>query len=142
MTQFAKACCAGRDGAALALQEENKRSVTVSLQPREPYDAAIDACLRCASACERCAAACLDEPDAGTMARCIALAADCAAICRVAAATLAREGEFSLPTCLLCAEVCEACSEECSRYPAGHCRACAEACSACARACRSVSEQQ
>ena len=76
------------------------------------------------------------------MARCIALALDCAAICRVTAATLAREGEFSSPTGLVCAEICEACGEACGRHAAEHCRACAEACNAGARACRSVSEQQ
>lgn len=40
----------------------------------------IDACNACAVACDHCAAACLQEADVKSMARCIALDMDCAAI--------------------------------------------------------------
>ena len=76
------------------------------------------------------------------MSRCIALDIDCAALCRFASGAMARDSEFALQVCALCAEVCEECGEECGGHPADHCQACAAACKRCAMACRSMSEQQ
>lgn len=96
----------------------------------------IEACDRCASACDRCAIACLQEAQPRPLARCIALDLDCAALCRLAAAMLARDGEFSAAVCTLCAQLCEACGTECARHPMDHCQDCAAACHACAALCR------
>jgi hypothetical protein len=98
----------------------------------------IEACDACAHACDRCAASCLQEADTAKMARCIALDLECADLCRLAATTMARDGEFARQICRLCAEVCEACAQECSRHEHAHCHACAEACRTCADECRTM----
>ena len=84
----------------------------------QPWADCIEACDACARACDHCAAACLDEPDVQAMRRCIALDMDCAAICRYAAGAMARDSEFAMQMCGVCAEICEACGEECGRHPA------------------------
>ena len=101
-----------------------------------PYAACIEACNACAVACDRCAAACLGEDDPQSMARCIALDIDCAAMCAFAAGTMARDSEFARAVCGLCADVCESCADECARHPMDHCRDCAAACRDCAEQCR------
>ena len=70
------------------------------------------------------------------MAHCIALDMECAAMCRLAASSMARGSEFAKRICGLCALVCDACAEACARHDHEHCRACAAACVACAAACR------
>lgn len=105
-----------------------------------PNTTCIEACNACASACDHCAAACLGEENVADMARCIALDLDCADLCRLAASSMARDGEFARQICRLCAEVCEACGKECRQHEHAHCQACAEACDACAQACRNMAE--
>lgn len=100
--------------------------------------ACIDACNTCADACDRCATACLQEHDIAMMARCIRLDMDCTAICRLAAGWIARGSDFAQPLCRLCAQVCQACADECGRHTHGHCQRCAEACRACAAACQAM----
>jgi hypothetical protein len=101
------------------------------------YRSCIEACNACADACDHCATACLAEPDVKMMARCIALDIDCAAICRLAAGSMSRGSELAQSICGLCADVCEACGEECAKHDhMQHCRACAEACRRCAEECR------
>lgn len=97
---------------------------------------AIQACYDCAAACDHCATACLQEPDPKPMARCIALDVDCADICRISAAYMARDSEFAKMMCALCADVCEECGAECAKHQLEHCQQCAEACRRCAEACR------
>jgi hypothetical protein len=65
------------------------------------YQACIDACNACAAACDNCSTACLQEDDVKMMARCIALDMDCAAICRMAAACMARGSDFAIQLCRL-----------------------------------------
>lgn len=72
----------------------------------EKYWSCIDACNACADECDHCAIACLQEPEPKSMARCIALDIDCAAICRLAASFMARGSEFAGQICWLCAEIC------------------------------------
>ena len=103
------------------------------------YAACIEACNACADACDHCAVACLHEPDPKPMARCVELDIDCAAICRLASAYMARDSELSAAICAFCADVCETCGEECARHDKmEHCRACAEACRRCAEECRKM----
>lgn len=100
------------------------------------FKSCIDACYACAAACDHCATACLQEPDVKMMARCVALDMDCAQICRTAAACMASGSEFAKAVCALCADICQACGEECARHQMGHCQECAQACRRCADECR------
>lgn len=104
----------------------------------QPNQTCIDACNDCANACDTCAGACLREDDVKMMARCIALDIDCAQLCRLAAAVMARGGEAAGTICRACAEVCELCAAECGKHPMQHCQDCAAACRACAAECRKM----
>jgi hypothetical protein len=97
--------------------------------------ACIDACNACADACDHCASACLREPDVKAMARCIALDMDCAALCRLAPALMARGSDLARSLCAVCAQACRDCAAECSKHSMDHCQACAEACRRCADEC-------
>jgi len=100
------------------------------------YQSCIEACMRCAQECEYCGDACLHEMNVGAMADCIRLTKDCAEVCWMAAGMMRRGSRFAGAFCGLCAEVCEACGNECARHPQEHCQRCAEACMHCAEECR------
>jgi hypothetical protein len=100
------------------------------------FQSCIDACNVCADACDYCAVSCLQEPDPKMMARCIALDIDCAQICRLAAGYMARGSEVAGTICQSCAELCDACADECAKYQVRHCQECAQACRRCADECR------
>ncbi len=53
-------------------------------------EACLRACNECAAACLECASACINETDPKPMARCMALDLECADICRLAAASIAK----------------------------------------------------
>ncbi len=106
------------------------------LNPTEK--ACLQACNDCAAACLQCAAGCLRESNPKPMVRCIELDMECADICRMASAAIARAGELAKDTCRLCAQSCETCEAECARHDMDHCRRCAEACRVCAQACRGM----
>jgi len=110
------------------------------LNMHEQYQSCIQACNVCADACDHCAAACLEESDVKTMAACIRLDMDCAAICRLAASYMARGSDFAQEVCEICADVCEACGTECARHQHPHCQACAQACKRCAGECRRMGQ--
>ena len=98
-------------------------------------EACLQACNECAAACLHCATACLQEADPKPMTRCIALDLECADMCQLAAASIARGGEHMKAICALCAEVCRSCATVCGTHDMGHCKRCAEACKRCADAC-------
>ena len=50
------------------------------------------------------------------MARCIALDIDCAQVCALAAAAMARGSEHAKAICMLCANICEVCGAECAHH--------------------------
>lgn len=104
----------------------------------ETYRACIDACHACAAACDYCSAACLAEDNPKALARCIGLDTDCATVCSLAAAFMARGSPRTKLLCSVCAEVCDQCAEECERHGIDHCRQCAAACRRCAQECRRV----
>jgi hypothetical protein len=91
----------------------------------ERYQPCIQACDIYADACDYCSDACLQEDDVKMMAKCIRLDMDCAAICRMASAYMARDSTYSGAVCRLCTEVCEARGAECARQAHPHCEACA-----------------
>lgn len=102
----------------------------------QQFESCIEACNACAEACDHCAVSCLQEPDPKMMVRCIALDMDCAQICRMAAGYMARDSEMATAICQLCAEVCDACGDECAKHQMAHCQECAQACRRCADECR------
>ena len=106
--------------------------------PPQKYNACIEACSGCAVACNHCAAACLREPDVKMMSKCIALDMDCAQLCALATAMMARDSGHVRAICAVCADVCQACGDECAKHDMEHCQQCAKACHACADACRRV----
>lgn len=106
----------------------------------QQYASCIEACEQCAAACNHCSTACLQEQDVKMMARCIALDIDCAVMCQLAAAAMARASEHAQAICGLCADICEACGEECAKHQMDHCQACAEACRRCAQECRRMAQ--
>lgn len=101
----------------------------------QQYQSCIDACDACAAACDHCAVSCLQEQDVKMMARCIALDMDCAQICRMASAYMARGSEFVKAICQLCADICQTCGNECAKHQFSHCQECAQACQRCAEEC-------
>ena len=105
----------------------------------EEYASCIDQCYRCAAACDHCASACLTEENPGLMVDCIRTDLDCAAICRLAAAAMARGSDFARQICQLCAEICEQCAGICAKHDHDHCQECARACRRCAAECRTMS---
>lgn len=107
--------------------------------PHEKYQKCIDACNQCAVTCEHCAAACLQENNVSELARCIALDHNCADVCYMASKLMAGGSEFAERFCALCADVCEACGNECEKHSSmDHCKQCADACFQCAKVCREM----
>lgn len=90
----------------------------------------------CQIECEHCADACLSEENISKLSECIRLNRDCADICNLAIAYIARDSRRASSVVDLCAEICTACAEECEQHDHDHCRRCAEACRECAEACR------
>lgn len=98
----------------------------------------LEALNNCAAECNHCATACLNEVDVKMLARCIKLDIDCAAICQLTAAYVARDSEHAHHLLKECAEICEACADECEKHAKHgmeHCRVCAETCRRCAEEC-------
>ena len=106
--------------------------------PHQKYNACIEACNSCALACNHCVASCLQEQDVKMMARCIALDMDCAQICTLAAAAMARDSEHAKAICAVCADICQSCGEECAKHAMEHCQECAKACHRCVKECRKM----
>jgi len=72
------------------------------------------------------------------MAHCIANDIDCAQVCRLAAAVIARASVHASGFCSLCAQVCSACAEECGKHRMEHCQRCAQMCRNCAAGCQKM----
>ena len=110
----------------------------MSLNSNPKLESCIEACQRCAITCEHCSTACLNEDDVKMMVPCIMLDRSCAEMCALAAREMARGSMFANQTCRLCAEICQACGDECSKHQMDHCQECAEVCKECATACREM----
>lgn len=91
--------------------------------------------MECAATCDYCFSACLNEENVMMMTRCIELDRECADICRLTASILSRDSENKESYLKLCAEVCEACGDECGKHDNDHCRKCSKMCKECAEAC-------
>ena len=105
----------------------------------EKNKALIETLYNCATECSHCAMACLDEQDVKMLATCIKLNIDCADICRLTASLLSRGSDYGTHLLEECAEVCDACAEECEKYShLEHCKKCAEVCRHCAEECSAI----
>lgn len=91
----------------------------------------------CASACMECARGCLDEDEVKMLVKCIKLDLDCADICSTTARLIQRGSQVSQQQVGICADICNACGEECEKHAEKmeHCRICAELCRQCEKAC-------
>jgi hypothetical protein len=71
------------------------------------------------------------------LARCIQLDNDCKGICFLTADFVARGSEHADHLLKECAEICNACAEECEKHAhhMEHCKSCAQACRECAEVC-------
>ena len=99
----------------------------------------MDALNNCAAECNHCATACLDEQNVKMLSKCIKLDMDCAEICTLTASLIARGSAHGKHLLKECAEVCNACAEECEKHThMEHCKQCAAACRACAEICRAA----
>ncbi len=106
----------------------------------EKYQSCIDACFACAESCEYCATCCLREQDVKMLVRCIQINRDCATICLAAGTAMSRDSEYAKIACKVCADVCDACAQECEKHAdMDHCQKCAQACRKCAEECRRMS---
>ncbi|MGI4884854.1 MAG: four-helix bundle copper-binding protein [Janthinobacterium lividum] len=111
--------------------------MVISTAPRPAHHDVLDALARCVAACEHCATACLGEDDVKMMVPCIRLDRDCADICRLTAAFIARGSDHAPHILKECIEICQKCHDECAQHPHAHCQECAAACQACLEACQS-----
>lgn len=102
------------------------------------YESCIKACLRCADACNHCASSCTQEKDIHMMARCIQLDMECATICYASAQLMSLGSEMAKAVCLICADICWQCNEECSKHQTDHCQECAGMCKLCAEECQKM----
>lgn len=110
----------------------------MNVMAHQDLEKCIKACNACADACDHCSVACLEEKNVADMDDCIRLDIDCAALCRLASAFMARESMCATTLCRACAEVCNACADECEKHDHDHCKRCAKACRECATACQSM----
>src|SRR5690606_2461065 len=124
----------------LAVYRHEFSSILEMSMSHEKFQSCIDACYACATECDHCAIACLGEKDVKNMARCIRLDLDCAQICRLAAAYMARGSEFAQAVCRVCAEICEGGGTECAKHQMCHCQRCADAFRKCAEECRRMAQ--
>ena len=106
----------------------------------EKHSQLLEALNNCAAECNHCATACLSEENVKILARCIKLDMDCADICTLISRFLARGSEHAQHLLKECAEICNACAEECEKHAHhhDHCKKCAEVCRVCAEACLQV----
>jgi len=138
MTKRAKLTGRGFSALRLVLLCRIKTCFWKVTMPHQQYNACIEACNACAVACNHCATSCLHETDVKMMVKCIALDMDCAQICALAVAAMARGSAHAQAICALCADICQSCGDECVKHDMAHCQQCAEACQKCAQECRKM----
>jgi hypothetical protein len=104
------------------------------------FASCVQACDTCAVACDYCVGASLLDPHPKELARCAAMAFDCALVCRLLSGAIARRSQFTKELAMACAQVCEACATECKQHTSDHTEKCYEVCTFCAQECRKVME--
>ncbi len=136
---------------------------TAGILQNTKWQSCIDACMHCAEVCEFCATSDVKElgqtlvqvaEEAATagaasstdviqdivkmMASCAHINRECAAVCWTSAALMSMDSQFVKQFCNLCADICDACAQECERHDIDHCKRCARACRICAEECRRI----
>lgn len=104
----------------------------------DSFNASLTALNDCATYCDLCTSACLREREVEKLAHCIRETIDCAEICRVTSALLARSSDSVRDLCRACAEVCARCAAHCEGLDYDHCRACARACRRAQEECEAI----
>ncbi|MBC6699403.1 four-helix bundle copper-binding protein [Hymenobacter sp. BT190] len=104
--------------------------------PRQQH--ALNTLAICAAACDQCTAFGLTETPPAHWLRSFRLSRDCADLCRLTAAFLAREAEHTSHLLRECAELCRACADECTQFDTPQHRTCTEACRRGEDACRTA----
>jgi hypothetical protein len=124
--------------------EEPRRFVYHSMLDKTHVDC-LDACSACAAVCNEMSHHCFSHVEKGSSdkefhARGHHMAADCATICSVSAALVARQSPMMDVECTACAEACRRCAEHCekSQDSGGIAKDCARICRECERACREM----
>jgi hypothetical protein len=102
---------------------------------QDQHAACMQVCNDCAAACEHTAIACLDGLGS-TPRECIKLSQECALVCRLLSALIARDSRVSRDVALVAAKVCDLAAKECDKWQIDHCNLCAELCRNCADECR------
>jgi hypothetical protein len=109
------------------------------MSPSSPQmQSCINECLSCHRLCLETAARSLEEGGPHAAPKPITTLLDCADICQTSAAFMLRGSALHRLTCATCAEVCDACAEECARFNHAFLQRCAEACRRCADSCREM----
>ena len=90
----------------------------------------------CEAICEHMTTLLKRKPDVHIRMRQLQLLRDCADICSLTAKYVARSSTFSKITVSLCARICEACGNECAKFPDMESQHCAHVCMNCARECQ------
>ena len=103
----------------------------------------IEQCLHCHATCLETIAHCLKMGGKHAEAGHIATMQDCALMCITSVELMTRESQFHHDVCMLCAEACRKCADDCERVDANdammqecaaECHSCADACDRMARA--------
>ncbi len=101
----------------------------------EKNELLIAALQRCAATCHDLVNASLGEFPSENAGNCVRLALDCAGICELTGALLARGSSYAGPLLDICLDICAVSAEEMSRSDGPvTCRPCAAACRDCADA--------
>ena len=113
------------------------RHAMTGTQPE--LDRCIRDCLDCARSCYETISHCLGLGGAHAESGHIKALLDCAQICEMSAAFMARGSDLHAKVCAVCAEACERCAESCEKFPDDKAMIeCAQICRQAAKSCRAM----
>lgn len=97
-------------------------------------------CLACYEECTSCLPHCLAQGGKHAEQKHLILMMECAQMCETSARFMQLKGQFAYEHCQLCAKICDACAESCSKVDLNDSmmQKCAEVCRKCADSCRSM----
>lgn len=96
-------------------------------------ESCIKACQQCFIDCQICLARMAGKQSDNDCPNCCM---QCMEACLICIKFLVGGTKFTKEYCLLCAEVCEWCAEQCQQHEHDHCKVCAASCLTCAHECR------
>lgn len=108
------------------------------MAPNSEYQACLDACHKCVQICQECFRLCLEEQDVKSREHCILDLMDCVDACSMAGCAISRRSKHLKQICEMCANICDECAKECSKFNDDHTRMCADVCHKCADECRKM----